>query len=107
MPYSLLNHINPATLHVFYVSLFQVSGVLLLLVLLGWFFTHIRYESHPNSSSNQPEKKRLDYPRGYRILWWGLGVLWLIDGLLQAQPPMATSMFVDMDVANMRKKPSQ
>ncbi len=107
MPYSLLDHINPVTLHVFYVSLFQVTGVLLLLTLLGWFFWRVQYGIHENlSSDDRLGNRNRDYPRGYRILWWGLGLLWLIDGLLQAQPPMATSMFVDMDVAvNMHSQP--
>lgn len=29
-----------------------------------------------------------------RLLWFGLGVLWIIDGLLQAQPSMFTAQFV-------------
>ncbi len=102
MPYSLLDHINPVTLHVFYVSLFQVTGVLLLLVLLGWFWTRMQYRVNgesPKSHGEDSLNQSAEYPKGYRILWWGLGLLWLIDGLLQAQPPMATSMFVDMDVA--------
>jgi hypothetical protein len=101
MPYSLLNQINPVTLHVFYVSLLKVMGVGLLVFLLGevWFWKRSgsREASSPVDSS---ETSVFEYPPGYRVLWWGLGLLWLIDGLLQAQPAMATSMFVDMDVAS-------
>ncbi|WP_053960021.1 sulfocyanin-like copper-binding protein [Sulfobacillus thermosulfidooxidans] len=102
MPYSLLNYINPVTIHTFYVSLFQATGVILLLVLLGVGIRHM-VRKNPNNLGSETEnaavKDSPQYPRGYNILWWGLGILWLIDGLLQAQPPMATSMFVDMDVA--------
>lgn len=102
MPYSLLNYINPVTIHTFYVSLFQATGVILLMVLVGVGIRHMvrKNPDHPGTTEdNRALKESPQYPRGYNILWWGLGILWLIDGLLQAQPPMATSMFVDMDVA--------
>ncbi len=33
-----------------------------------------------------------------RLLWYGLGALWLVDGLLQAQPAMFTKSFVSQVV---------
>lgn len=33
---------------------------------------------------------------GWYILWYGLGAIWLLDGLLQAQPDMALPLFVKL-----------
>ena len=33
-------------------------------------------------------------PKERALLWWGLGVLWFIDGVLQAQPAMPNNGFV-------------
>ena len=106
MPFSLLNQINPVTLHVFYVSLLKVMGIGLLAVVLGGIWSWRRSGRQNASQARHLEIMRLGYPKGYHILSWGLGLLWIIDGLLQAQPPMATSMFVDMDVAaNLSSQP--
>ncbi|HBQ94732.1 MAG TPA: hypothetical protein DD856_06535, partial [Sulfobacillus sp.] len=106
MPFSLLNQINPVTLHIFYVSLFQVMGVGLLALILGSLWFRRGSSRQDGSQAGQLEINRLGYPKGYRILSWGLGVLWILDGLLQAQPAMATSMFVDMDVvSNLSSQP--
>ncbi len=95
MPYSLLNYISPVIIHTFLIRLFQSSAVVLFII-LAW----AALKSRPEKPSAAHEKGSAPYPQGYKILWWGLGLLWVFDGLLQAQPPMATSMFVDMDVAS-------
>ena len=97
MPYSLLKYISPAIIHTFFVSLFQATGIILLVILLT-LAVWPRSGQHGNTERGPGDSR--PYPSGYYILYWGMGVLWLLDGLLQAQPPMATSMFVDMDVAS-------
>ncbi len=97
MPYSLLKYISPAIIHTFFVTLFQSTGIILLVILLSlvlWPRPSQRGLTADRTDESRP------YPSGYYILYWGMGILWLLDGLLQAQPPMATSMFVDMDVAS-------
>ncbi len=34
-------------------------------------------------------------PKERALLWWGLGILWLIDGILQTQPAMPNNGFVE------------
>lgn len=41
----------------------------------------------------QPLVPPMSGMRGHRLLWRGLGVLWLIDGILQGQPAMFTRKF--------------
>ncbi len=96
MPYSLLDYINPVTIHIFYVRLLQWTTILMIIVLVILTIWRLKKS---NIKSTVLDKPVALYPRGYSVLWWGIGILWVIDGLLQAQPPMATSMFVDMDVA--------
>lgn len=38
----------------------------------------------------------IDRGRGYRLLYIGLGLLWILDGLLQLQPDMPNSAFLEM-----------
>ncbi len=95
MPYYLLNYLSPHTVDQFYALLLGTGGILTLLILFGAYLFR-RFDHAPESKVPMPEQI---ISHGRTILWYGLAVLWLIDGLLQAQPSMSSSMFVDMILA--------
>jgi hypothetical protein len=70
----------------FYHALLAVGAVLLVVVggLYGWR----RMRSLPPTVASELPERPVDRYR--RWLAWGLGGLWLLDGLLQAQPLMVT-----------------
>lgn len=111
MPYYLLKYLNPLTVEQFYSQLLRTSGILaLVILLLAWGVPNVKrtvqrfwHEESAGLKTDNQDVQRDHFadrmPFGRAILWYGLGGLWLIDGLLQIQPPMASSMFVDMVLA--------
>lgn len=53
------------------------------------------YMRHPIRAFKNSYRERLVSTSKSRVaLWWGLGIMWLIDGILQAQPAMPNNGFV-------------
>ncbi len=85
MPYSLLNHIRPVIIHAFLIRLFQSSAVVLFIT-LAW-------------AKSQPEKPSAAKKMGSAVAS-GLQDSVVGPRAAAAQPPMAASMFADMDAAS-------
>lgn len=62
----------------------------------GWWVSRFLAEGDPLPAVITPLANR---SRGYRWLYGGLGFLWILDGLLQLQPAMPNSAFLEMVVA--------
>ncbi|PWI57398.1 redoxin domain-containing protein [Sulfoacidibacillus thermotolerans] len=92
------NNPSPLILHLFYTSmLWQFPLFLFILLVLFWFTKSVRHVSliewiqeglrSPTGSIDQATREVFQRRRLLRI---GLGALWIIDGLLQAQPDMSS-----------------
>lgn len=58
-------------------------------------FLSSSYMRHPIRAFKNSYRQRLVSTSKNRVaLWWGLGIMWLIDGILQAQPAMPNNGFV-------------
>lgn len=101
--------IDRAVVHTFTALLGQWmvwTGLLVVVaVLIRWLLTVIGGESNPPLSSSvwrQPFRSAWRAvchrvgrtPKERALLWWGLGLLWILDGVLQAQPAMPNNGFV-------------
>lgn len=123
MPSGFLSQLDPETIHRFYGALLASGGILLagvLILVVVRRVLRVLGNMEPVGSKDVNSlalggtvAKFVDradsatLPRGRDALWWGLGVLWLLDGLLQVQPAMSSSMFVDMVfAANLQGQPS-
>ncbi|MFZ0323111.1 MAG: SCO family protein, partial [Actinomycetes bacterium] len=62
------------------------------LVFLGWRAVRYGRAQRPDDGWNEYPVE----PRGRKVLRIGIGVLWLVDGLLQAQPAMPSGFFQQM-----------
>ncbi|QSO53101.1 hypothetical protein JZ785_04175 [Alicyclobacillus curvatus] len=102
--------IDPTVVHVFYRELLWVTAVVVGIGLfLGFSWWFYQFLSDDNSKAyhftNFGDFLRFIRIRaflpgktvhsGRRVLWWGLGILWLVDGILQAQPAMPNDGFVE------------
>jgi cytochrome oxidase Cu insertion factor (SCO1/SenC/PrrC family) len=85
-----LNPANPVIVSAFRSALFHqwaIVGIIFLLLLLswgatrGWVTTRTQAKAVLAATSQEP--------RARRVLRVGFGILWLFDGILQAQPQMA------------------
>lgn len=105
MPYYLLKYLSPLTVEQFYSSLLLTIGiigicVIFISLLLFFLKKNKQFSGLSRTSQNfQNNNKSTSVPVGRWILWYGLASFWLVDAILQIQPPMSSSMFVDMVVA--------
>ncbi|MCI0183235.1 sulfocyanin-like copper-binding protein [Sulfoacidibacillus ferrooxidans] len=119
MPYYLLKYLSVHTVEQFYSLLLATVGFLILMIVsivymvglrkariveqntieLKNSFSALNTANEHGMLEEQRSKKVHVYLLGRSFLWYGLAALWFIDGLLQIQPPMASSMFVDMVLA--------
>lgn len=83
--------LNTALASSLYRTLLWQLAILVVITIAVTLFLVRRAESHPPTGTHEPE------PLGRRVLRFGLGGLWIIAGLLQAQPAMPAS-FVAMVV---------
>ncbi|MHB1626890.1 MAG: sulfocyanin-like copper-binding protein [Bacilli bacterium] len=111
MPYYLLKYLNPLTIEQFYALLLRTAGILAAAVIVLTYAVPVVkravrqwWQEEPMEPDAVGQDLRGGWdadktPFGRAFLWYGLGGLWLVDGLLQIQPPMSSSMFVDMVLA--------
>ena len=73
-----------------------LTGTAVLCYGVWWFWGVIGENDSRAIVKIQPLSRRTN---GYQALYWGLGVLWILDGLLQLQPAMPNSAFLEMVIA--------
>lgn len=89
--------ISPQVTALFYRTLFRtmlaVGGTLILIAGGGWLSRRLGDSESPSPTSATPAPVR---NVGWRVLYGSLGALWIVDALLQLQPAMPNSAFLDM-----------
>lgn len=101
MSMTLHSMIDPRVTAQFYHALATVATWVIGFGLAGgigvWIWAHIKDTDleTPRVSSAITQ----DVSWGRSLLWWALGGLWILDGLLQLQPAMPNSAFLEMVVA--------
>ena len=80
---------NPTVVAAFQSALIH-QGIIALLIffLLAMLWVSVREWVPGSRTSFRPATGDLAEPRGRQVLRIGFGVLWILDGLLQAQPAM-------------------
>ncbi len=76
-------------------SALVVIGTLVMAVGGLWLIRFLD-EGRPTPTVDTPLESR---SRAYRVLYIGLGLFWILDGLLQLQPAMPNSAFLEMVIA--------
>lgn len=89
------NKQNPVILHFFYADLFTEAGfallVLLVVLLAGWTQRIQRQRAADPAVFESTAPHQPPSVLGRSVLRIGLGALWILDGLLQAQPAMTNA----------------
>ncbi|MDA8207259.1 MAG: hypothetical protein M0Z36_14450 [Thermaerobacter sp.] len=96
MDMPLRSMMDPKVTALFYHTLFRTmlaTGGTLILIVGGWWLTRHLADEPPTTPLATPVPVR---GLGYRILYGGLGALWMVDAMLQLQPAMPNSAFVEM-----------
>src|SRR6266571_4211687 len=84
-----LNAADPAIVAAFRSALLHqalIAAALFVLLWLAWRASRGWAQARPRSGGGWTE------PRGRRLLRVGSGVIWIFDGILQAQPKMAAGL---------------
>jgi hypothetical protein len=72
--------------------LHQAIIALAIFAVLSVVWVSVRERRDAGAAGAQGEARRPAEPAGHRVLRIGFGLLWLLDGLLQAQPGMAAGL---------------
>lgn len=108
-PYQYLSYVLLASflLSIFSVLIYQLGRRLIHQIVVQETSTNLSVETNlKNDALVKLDEKLhrksswLATPLPYRILWYGIAVLWLLAGILQAQPMMFTNQFISSILQN-------
>lgn len=95
--------IQPQVVAQFYHIVLVMFGTLMSIglggILVRWIWRMVAEPGPALSHDSRVDATNVRRIWGREWLWWALGVLWTVDGLLQLQPAMPNSAFLEMVIA--------